>query len=47
VLTGVYGMNVPLPHLPGGERAQFWWVCGIMLAMSGGMLAFFRRKRWI
>ena len=26
VLTGVYGMNVPLPHLPGGERAQFWWV---------------------
>jgi magnesium transporter len=47
VLTGVYGMNVPLPHLPGGERAQFWWVCGIMLAMSGGMLSFFRRKRWI
>jgi magnesium transporter len=47
VLTGVYGMNVPLPHLPGGERAQFWWVCAIMFAMSGGMLAYFRRKRWI
>jgi magnesium transporter len=47
VLTGMYGMNVPLPHLPGGERAQFWWVCGIMLGLSGAMLGFFRRKRWI
>jgi magnesium transporter len=47
VLTGMYGMNVPLPHLPGGERAQFWWVCGIMIALSAGMLGFFRRKRWI
>ena len=26
VLTGVYGMNVPLPHFPGGDTAQFWWV---------------------
>jgi len=47
VLTGMYGMNVPLPHLPGGERAQFWWVCGIMLALSGAMLGFFRKRRWI
>ena len=28
VLTGMYGMNVPLPHLPGGEPAQFWWIVG-------------------
>jgi len=47
VLTGVYGMNVTLPHLPGGERAQFWWVCGMMFAMSGAMLGFFRKKNWI
>ncbi|MFL6280941.1 MAG: magnesium/cobalt transporter CorA [Vicinamibacterales bacterium] len=47
VLTGVYGMNVTLPHLPGGERAQFWWVLAIMFAMSAGMLAYFRRRRWI
>jgi len=47
VLTGMYGMNVPLPLLPGGEHAQFWWVCGIMFALSAGMLAFFRRKGWI
>jgi magnesium transporter len=47
VLTGVYGMNVTLPHLPGGERAQFWWVLGMMFAMSGAMLVYFRRRRWI
>lgn len=47
VLTGMYGMNVPLPLLPGGPEAQFWWILAIMLAMSGGMLFYFRRKRWI
>ena len=47
VFTGMYGMNVPLPHLPGGERAQFWWILGIMFAMSGAMLGYFRRKGWI
>jgi magnesium transporter len=47
VLTGMWGMNVPLPHLPGGEAAQFWWVLAIMLVLSGGMLALFRRMRWM
>jgi magnesium transporter len=47
VLTGMYGMNVLLPHLPGGEHAQFWWILAIMLAMSAAMLYYFRRKRWI
>jgi magnesium transporter len=47
VLTGMWGMNVPLPHLPGGEDVQFWWVLGIMLTLSGGMLLVFRRLRWI
>lgn len=47
VLTGVWGMNVGLPHFPGGDAAQFWWLLGIMLASSGGMLVYFRLKRWI
>jgi magnesium transporter len=47
VFTGMYGMNVTLPHLPGGPDVQFWWILGIMLAMSGGMLLYFRRKHWI
>ena len=47
VLTGMYGMNVPLPHLPGGDAAQFWWIGGIMVTVSLTMLAFFRRRGWI
>ena len=47
VLTGMYGMNVTLPHMPGGDPWQFWWVVGIMVVLSGTMLAFFRRKGWI
>ena len=47
VLTGMYGMNVELPHLPGGDRSQFWWVFAIMVAVAGGMLLFFRRRGWI
>ena len=47
VLTGMWGMNVTLPHLPGGEEVQFWWVGGIMVAVIVAMLAFFRRNKWI
>ena len=47
VLTSMWGMNVPLPHLPGGPEAQFWWVGGIMIALIAAMLGFFRRNKWI
>jgi magnesium transporter len=47
VLTGMWGMNVPLPHLPGGEAAQFWWVLLIMTSISFMMLAIFRRRGWL
>jgi Mg2+ and Co2+ transporter CorA len=40
-------MNVPLPRFPGGERAQFWWLFWISIAIAVAMLAMFRRKRWI
>lgn len=47
VLTGLYGMNVPIPHLPGPDGLQFWWV----VAMSGivvvSMLAAFRWRDWL
>jgi magnesium transporter len=46
VLTGLYGMNVPLPHLPGGDTAQFWWVIGMMVTASVAMLLWFRRSGW-
>jgi magnesium transporter len=47
LLAGLYGMNVPLPHLPGGDAAQFWWLLGICAATAAIMLAVFRRMRWI
>jgi magnesium transporter len=47
VLTGLYGMNVTLPHLPGGDRSQFWWILSVMLTISGIMLWFFRKRGWL
>jgi len=47
VLTSLYGMNVHLPQLPGGEGLQFWWLLGFMAAIALGMLGMFRRLRWL
>ena len=47
VLTGMWGMNIPLPHFPGGDNVQFVWVTGIMAAISLAMIVLFRRNRWI
>jgi magnesium transporter len=47
VLTSMWGMNVDLPDLPGGNAAQFWWVLALMLVVGGLMLGYFRRQRWI
>jgi magnesium transporter len=47
LLTGLYGMNVPLPRFPGSDAAQFWWIAGICVAVSAAMLAAFRRNRWV
>lgn len=47
VLTGMWGMNVTLPHFPGGPEVQFWWVGGIMVALIAAMLAVFRSNKWI
>jgi magnesium transporter len=46
VITGLYGMNVVLPDMPGGEGAQFWWILGMMGILAGVMLWFFRRRGW-
>jgi magnesium transporter len=47
VLTSLYGMNVPLPHLPGGDHAQFWWIVAMMVAIGAGMVWLFRVLRWL
>ena len=47
VLSGMWGMNIALPHFPGGAALQFWWIAGVMVAVVVAMLAAFRRKGWI
>jgi magnesium transporter len=47
LLTGAFGMNVPLPRFPGNDAAQFWWLAAISIAVIVVMLIVFRRRRWI
>ncbi len=47
VLTGMWGMNIMLPHMPGGDTAQFWWLGGMMAAIVGSMLLYFKRSGWL
>jgi magnesium transporter len=48
VVASIYGMNVPLPGgLDHGNPMTFASIIAVMLAISGGMLFFFRLRRWI
>ena len=47
VLTGMWGMNIGLPHFAGGPEMQFWWIFGVMIAISLAMIVVFRRNGWI
>ena len=45
-IAGVYGMN--FKHMPELEwKTGYYIVLGIMAAVAGGLLIFFRKKRWI
>lgn len=46
VLTGMFGMNVSLPPMPGGSGAQFWWIVAMMFLVAGGLLWLFKRDDW-
>jgi magnesium transporter len=46
-ITGLYGMNVDLPHFGLGLHSFFWVLLIVMLANSVGMLIFFRLRKWI
>jgi magnesium transporter len=47
VLTGMWGMNIPVPHFFGSPEAQFWWILALMLGISLAMIVVFRRNDWI
>ncbi len=44
-LTGLFGMNVNFPGF--GSATAFWIILGFFVAVIGGMLGFFRWKRWL
>ncbi len=45
LIASIFGMNV---HVPGeGNIEPFWVVIGVMLAVGGAMIAFFRKRRWL
>lgn len=46
-ITGLYGMNVTLPHFGLGDDSFFWVLVLAMLAISAAMLALFRRRGWL
>ena len=45
VITGLFGMNVDYPGE--GTALAFWVIVAGMIAVVGGMVGFFRYKRWI
>jgi magnesium transporter len=46
VITGLFGMNVPLPTLFGSPQYQFWEIIGMMAISSLGLFVWFRRSGW-
>jgi magnesium transporter len=46
VITGLFGMNVPLPTLLGSPQYQFWEIAGLMVISSGILFAWFRKSGW-
>jgi magnesium transporter len=47
VITGLFGMNVPLPSLIGSPEHQFWEIIGIMVLSSAALLLWFRKSGWL
>jgi magnesium transporter len=44
-LASIFGMNVLYPGE--GTHEAFWVIVGVMVAIGGGLLGFFRWKRWL
>ncbi len=45
LIASIFGMNV---RVPGQDRVlPFWIIIVVMFAIAGGMIAFFRRRRWL
>jgi magnesium transporter len=45
LISGIYGMNVPLPFKD--YQGSFFGIMGLMLVISVGMLLYFRYRHWL
>jgi magnesium transporter len=45
LLSGIYGMNVPLPLA--GSAYAFPFILFLMVVVAGGMLLYFKKRHWI
>lgn len=46
VITGLFGMNVPLPTLLGSPEYQFWEIIGMMVVSSAILFVWFKKSGW-
>ena len=46
VITGLFGMNVPLPSLIGNPQYQFWEIIGLMVVSSTALFIWFKKSGW-
>lgn len=46
VITGLFGMNVPLPSLLGKPEYQFWEIIGLMTLSSAALFVWFKKSGW-
>ena len=46
LITGAIGMNVPLPFGFEDSEHAFWIIMGSMVAITVGLLVFFRSRKW-
>jgi magnesium transporter len=46
-ITGLYGMNVDLPHFGFGGVKMFWMLTAVMFGVVTVMLIYFRRRGWL
>jgi magnesium transporter len=45
LISGIFGMNVDFPGYATHEA--FWVIVGLMIVVIGGMIGFFKYKRWL
>ena len=46
VITGLFGMNVPLPSLIGNPQYQFWEIVALMTLSSAALFVWFKKSGW-